>query len=220
MKDNKKKKDSIKVSLTPIPNELVVRVVTWWREEDFAELKNRIFRNCRKYFLYEDAQEVTQKILLGIAEQKDKLESIVHLFNAGKKEESPGGYVTQIIRNQIINIWRAKGRRRKVFQTGISTDEIADKVAAAPTPDNYPEAKANSEEFKEILRDIRAKAAPMQRNWIDAFLYQQWYGMSIAQIADVMSTPERLVKEGTVKAWIFRGRRYLQQEFLKRGYSR
>jgi RNA polymerase sigma factor (sigma-70 family) len=229
---NKKKQD-VKVLLIPIPNELVVSVVTSWREEDVAELKNRIFRNCRKYLSYEDAQEATQETLYGIAKGQDKLKDIVEQFKSestGKKKQSPGGYVTQINRNQIVNTWRAKGRQKE-FQTGISRDakenphyfeepcssfdEIVDKVAASPTSENHPEARANSRELREILCDIREEAPSIERNEIDAFLYQQSDGMSIAEIAQKMG-----VKEGTVKSWIFRGKMYLRQEILKRGYRR
>jgi RNA polymerase sigma factor (sigma-70 family) len=229
----KNKKESIKLSIIPVPDELVVRVVTSWREEDVAELKNRIFRNCSKYLPYEDAQEATQETLYGIAKGQGKLKDIVEQFKSestGEKRESPGGYVTQIIRNQIINVWRVKGRQ-KAFLTGTprdtkespryyeesnpSFDDIADRVASSPTPDNHPEATANFRELMEILRDIREAASFKKRNWIDAFLYQQLDGMSIAEIAQKMG-----VKEGTVKSWIFRGKIYLQGEFLKLGYSR
>jgi DNA-directed RNA polymerase specialized sigma24 family protein len=122
MKKNETKRS---IKLTPIPDELVVRVVTCRLESDLTELRQRIFHNCRQYlFCYEDAQDATQETLYGIEKGLDKLKDMIKQFKSestGKKRVYPGGYVTQIIRNQIINIWRAKGREKEL-QTGTKRD--------------------------------------------------------------------------------------------------
>lgn len=108
------------------------------------------------------------------------------------------------IRNLCIDRSRARKRQRLV-----SLESVGEQASR--------NGSGNIDGPKELLVEVERLLEQMNSNWAEALRLKQNGELSYQQIALVLSSAEGQVSHAQVRTWIFRGRRFLEQELTKSG---
>lgn len=150
---------------------------------------------CRYAASREDALDIMQEVYI-------KLFSSIERFN-DERPLSP--YVKKVTVNTCLNFLRSKGRRKEI----LDPDEDEKLIEEAAASGESVEDEISYKDTRKVLEDA-IKSLPEEMRM--AVILRHVQNMSYDEVARTMGCPV-----GTVKTYIFRGRRLLKDKLLKMG---
>ena len=173
------------------------------REDDdsaFGELVRRyrgpVFRLAVSILGQEfapEAEDVTQEVMLRVH----------HALRSFRGESKFGSWIYRIAFNQALNVKvRARYRAPHVSE---------DSLAAKASPDLGPHEQLHAERRRKA---VLACVSELPDVYQSALRLHYWLGASMAEIAEMLDTPEN-----TVKSYLHRARRLLHAMLRERGFD-
>ncbi len=187
-----------------VPDQKIIKLCKKNKREGFELLFKKyeryIYSICYSYtYSQQDALDLVQEVFLRIYRNFEKVDE--------KKPVSP--WIKKITVNTCINFKR--DIRNKVSELSINSNvDESDRALGKIIPDSeltedkvmyFDTKKALEDSIKELPDEIRM-----------AVLLRHINGLSYNEIAELMSCPV-----GTIKTYLFRGRRLLKESLVKKG---
>jgi RNA polymerase sigma-70 factor (ECF subfamily) len=141
----------------------------------------------------EDAEDVTQDVLIKLWEHADALE-----------EARVGAWVMRVTRNAVIDAHRRRRTRSEVLAETVDAEEVARTVAGGGATDG----RAHAREAREAIEAALERLAEPYRSII---VMREIQEMSYGEIAESMEMPLN-----TIKVYLHRGRAMLRSALRER----
>ncbi|NLI57879.1 MAG: RNA polymerase sigma factor [Clostridium sp.] len=166
----------------------------------FKKFENYIYKICYSYtYSKEDALDIMQEVFFKIYKSFESFD--------GKKALSP--WVKRITVNTCLNYTRDNSKRCGDVSINRSIDDekntfediIADGCNTEDRAIYMDTKKLLENSIKELPKEVRM-----------AIILKHLQGLSYEKVAQIMNCPE-----GTVKTYVFRGRKLLKDRLVKKG---
>ncbi|AUG58181.1 MAG TPA: RNA polymerase sigma factor [Ruminiclostridium sp.] len=166
----------------------------------FKRFENYIYKICKSFtYSKEDALDIMQEVFLKIYKSFESFDA--------KKSLSP--WVKRITVNTCINYKRDNNKRYGDVSINVSMDDEKNTFENVISDDINTEDMAIYTDTKKLLENLIRKLPEEVRM---AIILKHIEGLSYEKIAKIMNCPE-----GTVKTYVFRGRKLLKEGLLKKG---
>ncbi|NLW26695.1 RNA polymerase sigma factor [Acetivibrio saccincola] len=166
----------------------------------FKRFENYIYKICKSFTCSkEDALDIMQEVFLKIYKSFESFDA--------KKSLSP--WVKRITVNTCINYKRDNNKRYGDVSINVSMDDEKNTFENVISDDINTEDMAIYTDTKKLLENLIRKLPEEVRM---AIILKHIEGLSYEKIAKIMNCPE-----GTVKTYVFRGRKLLKEGLLKKG---
>lgn len=166
----------------------------------FKRFENYIYKICKSFTnSKEDALDIMQEVFLKIYKSFESFDA--------KKSLSP--WVKRITVNTCINYKRDNNKRYGDVSINVSMDDEKNTFENVISDDINTEDMAIYTDTKKLLENLIRKLPEEVRM---AIILKHIEGLSYEKIAKIMNCPE-----GTVKTYVFRGRKLLKEGLLKKG---
>jgi len=166
----------------------------------FKRFENYIYKICKNFTCSkEDALDIMQEVFLKIYKSFESFDA--------KKSLSP--WVKRITVNTCINYKRDNNKRYGDVSINVSMDDEKNTFENVISDDINTEDMAIYTDTKKLLENLIRKLPEEVRM---AIILKHIEGLSYEKIAKIMNCPE-----GTVKTYVFRGRKLLKEGLLKKG---
>lgn len=169
-------------------------------EAAFAELVRRyrapVFRLAVSILGQEfapEAEDVAQDVMLRVH----------HALRSFRGESRFGSWIYRIAFNQALNV-KARARYR---QPHVSEQMLASTESSDRSPDDQLQAKRRQRAVLESIFEL-------PEVYQSALRLHYWLGASMAEIAELLDTPEN-----TVKSYLHRARKLLRAMLTERGFD-
>lgn len=166
----------------------------------FKRFENYIYKICKSFtYSKEDALDIMQEVFLKIYKSFESFDA--------KKSLSP--WVKRITVNTCINYKRDNNKRYGDVSINVSMDDEKNTFENVISDDINTEDMAIYTDTKKLLENLIRKLPEEVRM---AIILKHIEGLNYEKIAKIMNCPE-----GTVKTYVFRGRKLLKEGLLKKG---
>ncbi|TYQ16427.1 UNVERIFIED_CONTAM: RNA polymerase sigma-70 factor (ECF subfamily) [Acetivibrio alkalicellulosi] len=166
----------------------------------FKKFENYIYRICYSYtYSKEDALDIMQEVFLRIYKAFDTFDT--------NKSLSP--WVKRITVNTCINYKRDNISKHSDVSINASIDDGENTFEDVVADSCKTEDKAIYMDTKKLLEDSIRQLPNEERM---AVILKHIKGLSYESIAEIMNCPQ-----GTVKTYIYRGRKLLKEKLVKKG---
>ena len=149
----------------------------------------KLYRFCLKRVSKEDAEEVTQNVLM----------NAINSIGSYRGEASLYTWLCQIARNEISAVYRRERRQRTLFvASDLSEEEIAERRdGQAEDPQQAPEQLATSAEHERLIHGLLDQ---LPGDYGRVLEWKYVLGLSVEEIAERLGTTPTAVQSALARA--------------------